>query len=177
MQIIGGCGLCTNSVPGRGHIACSNHYDFYHVPIHQGSFLISLLVQGNLLPMVRVQILLKIWCLRTQRSISFDLTGPRARTCRWQIRGMARLNSAIHQIKICQYFVLAGWGQSAKFNSHLIFRLYGISVDLLVVEAIWIDQRSKVSWSTIAKIARSRAAIAKHAQVRRVAAAQCPTEV
>ena len=52
MQIIGGCGLCTNSVPGRRHIARSNHYDLYRVSIHRGSFSISLLVQGNLLLMV-----------------------------------------------------------------------------------------------------------------------------
>ena len=43
------------------------------------------------------------------------------------------------------------------------------SVDLLVVEAIWIDQRSEVDRSTIAKIARSQAVIAKYAQIRRAA--------
>ena len=47
---IGGCGLCTNSVPG---ITRSNH--FYRVPILQGLFSISLLVQDNLSPMVGVQ--------------------------------------------------------------------------------------------------------------------------
>ena len=51
------------------------------------------------------------------------------------------------------------------------------SVDLLVVDAIRIDQRSKVNRLTIAKIARSRAAIAKHTKIRRAAAAQCPSEV
>ena len=45
--------------------------------------------------------------------------------------------------------------------------------DLLVVEAIWIDQRSEVNQNQLAimKIARSQAAIAKHAEIRRAAAA------
>ena len=51
------------------------------------------------------------------------------------------------------------------------------SVDLLVVDAIRIDQRSEVDQSTIAKIARSQASIVKHPKIRRVAAAQCPSEI
>ena len=50
-----------------------------------------------------------------------------------------------------------------------------ISVYLLIVEAIWIDQRSKVERSMIAKIAHNRVVIAKYAQIRRAAAAQCPS--
>ena len=53
----------TNSVSG---ITRSNH--FYHIPILQGLFSISLLVQDNLSPIVGVQIL---WLLRTQHSIQF----------------------------------------------------------------------------------------------------------
>ena len=45
------------------------------------------------------------------------------------------------------------------------------SVDLLVVDAIWIDQRSEIDRLKIAKIARSRAAITKHTKIRRAAAA------
>ena len=46
------CGLCTNSVPG---ITRLDH--FYRLPIFQGSFLISLIVQDNISPMIGVQIL------------------------------------------------------------------------------------------------------------------------
>ena len=53
-----------------------------------------------------------------------------------------------------------------------------ISVDLLVVGVIWVDQRSKVDCLMMAKIAHSWVVIAKHAQVRRAAAAaQSPIEV
>ena len=57
-------------------------------------------------------------------------TGPqlsRVHTCRRQIRCMSRLNSVICQIKSANIFVLTGWGQSAKFNSRQIFRLYGMT--------------------------------------------------
>ena len=45
------------------------------------------------------------------------------------------------------------------------------SVDLLVIDAIWIDQQSEVDRLMIAKIACSQAAITKYAQIRRAAAA------